>query len=232
MIHLPDKLFACLRDTLSKEASSATLEQHLPAIRDIILTLLQGLKKKQAQLRERFEPANSKLLSRAHQQQLSPLQTAPIPLPSPSSSTEPLIKAQQRHSIPQSPVSPSTANEEIDINDPSAKDALDALTLQGNLARRSSIRKTARHSTKIEATLDLYLKVGDRVKKCTVNQQDVTLPALHQLFRRVFSLSAIEDSIINILDPVSNIEYELEHIKDVQPYSMLTLKGSMIQLIQ
>jgi hypothetical protein len=234
MLRLPDNLFACLRDTLSKEPSSATLEQHLPAIRDTILNLLQGLKKKQAQLREQFEPANSKLLSRAHQQQLYPLRTTPMPLPSPSSSTEPLQRV-QRHSIPQSPLSPSStiasnASEEIDINDPSTKIALDALTLQENLARRSSVRRTSHH-TQIEAplptknTLDLYLKIGDRVKKSTINQQDVSLPGLYQLFSRAFAVS-IQDPIINILDPVSNIEYELENIQEVQPYSMLSVKGS------
>lgn len=241
MLHLPDNLFACLRDTLSKEPSSATLEQHLPAIRDTILNLLQGLKKKQAQLRERLESSNSKLFSRAYQQEQCTLRGTSMPLPSPSSSTEPLARVQP-HSVPQSPISPSTTtftvNEEIDINDPSTKNALDALTLQENLARRSSVRRTSHNQTApIETdlkdnqptTLDLYLKMGDRVKKCTLFHQDVSFSGLYQLFRRVFALP-IENPIINILDPISNIEYELESIQDVRPYSMLSIKGSMIPL--
>lgn len=158
MLLLPDDLYECLKITLSKEASSATLEQHLPAIRDTIIRLLQGLKKKQSLLRERYEPSNStaptfsntssKLLSRAGSQ-LSPLHTTStpsstmMPLPSPSSSTEP-SRIQQRQSLPRSPVSP-VAREEFDMNDPKTKDALNALTRQENLARRSSVRRTSHH---------------------------------------------------------------------------------------
>lgn len=140
MLHLPDDLFACLKETLSKEPCSLTLEQHLPSIRDTILQLLQGLKKKQSLLRERFEPSTSKLLSRAQQQQLSPLNTSLITLPSPSPSTEQPIKhAQPRTSVP---ISPATT-EEFDMNDPTTKDAMTALCTQGNLAGRSSIRRSS-----------------------------------------------------------------------------------------
>lgn len=123
MLHLPDDLRACLNEALSKEPSSATLEHYLPSIRDTILRLLQGLKQRQSLLRERFEPTSK----------LSPINTMPMPLPSPSSSTE-------HTRIPHSPISPT---EEFDMNDPSTKNAMNALELQGNLARRSSVRKAS-----------------------------------------------------------------------------------------
>lgn len=104
MLHLPDDLRACLNDALSKEPSSATLEHYLPSIRDIILRLLQGLKERQSLMRERLEPTAK----------LSPIITTPMPLPSPSSSTE-------HPQIPQLPISPA---EEFDMDDPSTKNAV------------------------------------------------------------------------------------------------------------
>ncbi len=130
MLHLPDDLYACLKETLSKEPCSITLEQHLPSIRDTILKLLQGLKKKQVLLREKLHDTTSNtshLLFRAQQQQLSPLNISSIPLPSPSSSTEQPLNQVSRATAPRSPLSPTTTNEEFDMNDPSTKDAMNAL---------------------------------------------------------------------------------------------------------
>ena len=50
---VPDLLRAILEETLSQEASQASLDQFLPRIRDIIIHLLHGLKKKQQRLRQR-----------------------------------------------------------------------------------------------------------------------------------------------------------------------------------
>ena len=51
--NVPDLLRTILEDTLSQEASSASLDRYLPRIRDIIINLLHGLKKKQQRLRQR-----------------------------------------------------------------------------------------------------------------------------------------------------------------------------------
>jgi len=48
---VPELLRAILEETLSQEASSASLDRFLPRIRDIIITLLHGLKRKQQKLR-------------------------------------------------------------------------------------------------------------------------------------------------------------------------------------
>lgn len=50
---VPELLRAILEETLSQEASSASLDKFLPRIRDIIITLLHGLKRKQQKLRSR-----------------------------------------------------------------------------------------------------------------------------------------------------------------------------------
>lgn len=50
---VPELLRAILEETLSQEASSASLDKFLPRIRDIIITLLHGLKRKQQRLRSK-----------------------------------------------------------------------------------------------------------------------------------------------------------------------------------
>ena len=50
---VPELLRAILEETLSQEASSASLDKFLPKIRDIIITLLHGLKRKQQRLRSK-----------------------------------------------------------------------------------------------------------------------------------------------------------------------------------
>ncbi|KAI5457317.1 actin interacting protein 3-domain-containing protein [Mariannaea sp. PMI_226] len=51
--NVPDLLRHILEATLSQEASSESLERYLPRIRDIIINLLHGLKRKQQRLRQR-----------------------------------------------------------------------------------------------------------------------------------------------------------------------------------
>ncbi|CAH7666893.1 actin interacting protein 3-domain-containing protein [Phakopsora pachyrhizi] len=48
---VPDDLRVCLEAALSEDATPATLDQHLPQIRQIVVHLLQGLKAKQAKWR-------------------------------------------------------------------------------------------------------------------------------------------------------------------------------------
>ncbi|EFY99306.1 actin interacting protein 3 [Metarhizium robertsii ARSEF 23] len=51
--NVPDLLRHILEATLSQEASTDSLEKYLPRIRDIIINLLHGLKRKQQRLRQR-----------------------------------------------------------------------------------------------------------------------------------------------------------------------------------
>ncbi|KAI5282273.1 Bud site selection protein 6, partial [Ascosphaera acerosa] len=52
---VPDMLRTILEDTLSQEALPESLERYLPRIRDIIINLLHGLKRKQTRLRSRTQ---------------------------------------------------------------------------------------------------------------------------------------------------------------------------------
>lgn len=56
---VPELLRAILEETLSQEASSASLDRFLPRIRDIIITLLHGLKRKQQRLRAKTSKDNA-----------------------------------------------------------------------------------------------------------------------------------------------------------------------------
>lgn len=51
--NVPDTLRTILEETLSQEASQASLDRYLPKIRDIIINLLHGLKRKQQKLRSK-----------------------------------------------------------------------------------------------------------------------------------------------------------------------------------
>lgn len=51
--NVPELLRSILEETLSQEASQSSLDRFLPRIRDIIINLLHGLKKKQQRLRQR-----------------------------------------------------------------------------------------------------------------------------------------------------------------------------------
>lgn len=57
---VPDLLRTILEDTLSQDASPQSLDRYLPRIRDIIINLLHGLKKKQARLRSRQQREDSR----------------------------------------------------------------------------------------------------------------------------------------------------------------------------
>ncbi|MCJ1470442.1 Bud site selection protein 6 [Pseudocyphellaria aurata] len=56
---VPELLRAILEETLSQEACSASLDRFLPKIRDIIITLLHGLKRKQQKLRSKQNNGSS-----------------------------------------------------------------------------------------------------------------------------------------------------------------------------
>ncbi|OJI97622.1 hypothetical protein ASPVEDRAFT_49587 [Aspergillus versicolor CBS 583.65] len=59
---VPDLLRTILEDTLSQDASPQSLDIFLPRIRDIIINLLHGLKRKQARLRSRQQKEDGKPL--------------------------------------------------------------------------------------------------------------------------------------------------------------------------
>ena len=56
---VPELLREIMEETLSKEASSASLDRFLPRIRDIIINLLHGLKRKQQRLRAKQAKDNA-----------------------------------------------------------------------------------------------------------------------------------------------------------------------------
>ena len=71
--NVPDLLRAILEDTLSQDASPASLDRYLPRIRDIIINLLHGLKRKQQKLRQKQskEEASSSATSSARQNSMT-----------------------------------------------------------------------------------------------------------------------------------------------------------------
>ena len=68
---VPDLLRSILEDTLSQPASPQSLDTYLPRIRDIIINLLHGLKRKQSKLRNRSNKDGSSSNSAAPSRQMS-----------------------------------------------------------------------------------------------------------------------------------------------------------------
>lgn len=130
--HVPSELHACLEAALAGPPSTATLEQHLPAIRETILQLLHALKQKQAQLRHEVP-------------QRLPRRAGTIRNNHPGAGGERALL--------------SSSASDFDMDDPSTREALTALKQQDDLAHRSSVRRTAQqqhhlHDYQKEADLE------------------------------------------------------------------------------
>ncbi|ORZ21332.1 actin interacting protein 3-domain-containing protein [Absidia repens] len=93
------------------------LEHHLPSIRDTILQLLQGLKRKQALLHEKSPTARSPAMDTA---------TA-------------TINQNQKNAM----VTSTSTSSELDMMDPNTQHAVTQLRDDGDLAARSSIRRSS-----------------------------------------------------------------------------------------
>ncbi|KAF8973416.1 Bud site selection protein 6 [Entomortierella lignicola] len=86
--HIPDDLRNCLETALGEDPTPKTLEQYLPKVKEIIISLLQGLRQKQSLYRDQNEA-----------------KAAQLQTPSPSQFTPPSPK--QAKSAPSSPQIPS-----------------------------------------------------------------------------------------------------------------------------
>ncbi|KAI5360330.1 putative actin interacting protein [Septoria linicola] len=90
---VPDLLRSILEETLSQDASQQSLEKYLPRIRDIIINLLHGLKKKQQRLRQRGTREGGESSSRPPRQA-----STASNISSATTSTEQLEDVPSRHS--------------------------------------------------------------------------------------------------------------------------------------
>lgn len=117
LLSVPDDLRTCLESCLSEdEASPATLERHLPAIKSIIVRLLQGLKSKQALYKSTV----------AEQRASSVPPVPPVTSPTSSTSAERVasppptsnLPAQPQHKkLPSGTNSMSSANSDVSSDD-------------------------------------------------------------------------------------------------------------------
>ncbi|KPV78034.1 uncharacterized protein RHOBADRAFT_32642 [Rhodotorula graminis WP1] len=131
LMAVPSDLRVCLESCLSNPPSQATLELHLPDVRQIIIGLLHGLRDKQRQYREgvaarRAREANAKGKAPA-------LPPSVISAPSPLPST--VIR-------PPSIASVASSAEEPHVQQAQAA-SLEALKASDNLSRRASKRYSA-----------------------------------------------------------------------------------------
>jgi hypothetical protein len=79
------------------------------------------------------------------------------------------------------------------------------------------------HLTGFLFIVTFYLKKGDRVKKVNFDQSKLTIAVIYELFRTKFALDDIHQ--VSILDSESDVEYDLEDLTDIKPYSILSIQG-------
>ncbi|KAI7847223.1 actin interacting protein 3-domain-containing protein [Circinella umbellata] len=155
--HIPEELYESLAATLDNYPPSKTaLEQHLPAIRNIILRMLQSLKKKQAQLRE-ITSSSTPLLSprRTSAGSNSSTGTMSSSVSSPISSSHHITAATSNSSSNRSTLSSrnnKTGSSDLDMTDINTQNALAELKQEENLARRSSIRRSIKPTSSSTGT--------------------------------------------------------------------------------
>ncbi|KAL9063903.1 MAG: hypothetical protein Q9157_008039 [Trypethelium eluteriae] len=155
---VPDLLRGILEETLSQEASKESLDRFLPRIRDIIINLLHGLKKKQQKLRPRSGRENGVGISAAPPRQSSVGSSSsgegivPNFQEDRSSNSRPPIRPpQDEGAFPGPPVPPRTMSGASGRDSPSRQDlsgsnrSLDrgASTSRGTLASDSSMSSEA-----------------------------------------------------------------------------------------
>ncbi|KAI9253919.1 actin interacting protein 3-domain-containing protein [Phascolomyces articulosus] len=152
--HIPEELYECLITMLDNYApSKPALEQHLPSIRDIILYMLQSLKKKQAQLRESSSSTTTTDISLSSPRRISGgsqssgNSTMSSSISSPLHASYNMATIDSNRSSSTTTISSSSRNyktgsSDLDMTDVNTQNALAELKQQENLARRSSIRRS------------------------------------------------------------------------------------------
>lgn len=129
---VPDLLRTILEDTLSQPASPQALDNYLPRIRDIIINLLQGLKKKQSKLRTRPTKDGPSRQDQTPSRQMSTTTTLVGDTPMDSNSNE-LPTITQSDARGGSPAG-------VELQDTHG----DALSQSGMSMERSSLRRSIR----------------------------------------------------------------------------------------
>ncbi|KAF9976730.1 Bud site selection protein 6 [Actinomortierella ambigua] len=178
LAHIPDDLRNCLETALGEEPSPASLDQYLPRIKEVIISLLQGLREKQNIYRQQQESKTARL-----QAQAQAATTVPAPAGGstiPGSSTSPAVAAaaaaaararsngstHRQPTTPRTPdmdpagkplgyggaPSPSTFNNSFAAKDePSHAETLASLRKSDTITRRASSR---RHSQRFSTLLE------------------------------------------------------------------------------
>ena len=189
MERIPEELYESLAATLDNYPPSKTaLEQHLPAIRNIILRMLQSLKKKQAQLRETTassiplpSPRRTSGGSNSSTGTMSSSVSSPI---SPSHHITTPTRSSSSNRSSSSPRNNKTGSSDLDMTDVNTQNALAELKQQENLTRRSSIRRSiisTSRSTVASTPSPLQIGTTDNNSHNTTssNNSPITPPRRH-----------------------------------------------------
>lgn len=234
MADVPQRLRLVLEQALSEPPGHSTLEKHLPTIREIIISLLQTLKRKHEGVKRSFaRPAEPGTHTRAH-----------VRLVSDTARTMPLARTPAQHSRSASGLStawqPAEAVAETTETRPAlATPALEQLQKGDLLKRRASKRFLAYQYAKLAGNtgpgreswneevsvrvplvrtapaaahrLTLFLTLGTRTKRAHLSSPP-TMSSLRLLFMETFAYSPGADAFpeMCIKDRKTGVMFELE----------------------
>lgn len=283
---VPHSLRIVLEEALCESPSQESLDKFLPSIREIIVSLLQNLKTKQAVARQlkvnksrdsvrssaadevtrrgsinsstqssrsgtpdttqrpssaKPQPTPSQLQTPTAESTTSP---TPAPPPAPTRSTEntssrtanALAQLQKGDSLQRRASRRFSAYQYAKLTSYSpGRDRDHELPDQSVIERTRSIRQKsplqgrptkAIQETDDSQTLNIFIKIGERVKKCRISTP-ITFTALRLLFVEKFAYSPGTGQFpdIYIQDKASGVDYELEEslFSDVEEGSVISL---------
>ncbi|ORY94478.1 actin interacting protein 3-domain-containing protein [Syncephalastrum racemosum] len=208
ILGVPAALQSHLDDMLACEATPASLEEHLPGIRDIILKLLESLKMNK---------------------DLKPLQPRPRPRPR----RRPDEKQKQAEEACEAALHALETNTQaMGLGESPPKSASPTRPPRAR-PPSASITPISPHAPltppprrrPVSEGMVLFLKRGDQVKKYLYDTTvPVTLTGLHEAFASKYD--GVMRGTVWIADPATRVMYELEDMRDVLPHTMLELRES------
>ncbi|CAG8513230.1 7350_t:CDS:2 [Acaulospora morrowiae] len=260
MTNITQDLRGCLERALGEVPSPASLEQHLPSIRDIIVKLLQGLKAKQSAYRQLNDNDAPQLNSTNPQISIDD-NSSSDPMNTLKSSKNIERRASRRHSIYTMQKSlgskygsrsnrgglmpPRIVEKEEDeiTNGENDEEKKEEPVIPHDMSpppeyappneESSTVNNNTVTKDEQDKTLTLYLQLGKDVKKIKYDG-DISISALRILFIEKFQYNPGMDDFPNIYirEPQLGILYELEDLREVKNNSVLALNVEALEQVK
>ncbi|CAJ0632719.1 5406_t:CDS:2 [Entrophospora sp. SA101] len=235
LTNIPTNLRACLEKALSEEASQNSLEKHLPTIKETIVSLLKGLKAKQALYKQIHNPpprcdlvvpnTADPMAALIHTENLERRASRRFSAYTMQKGSGKRIASRMNKQEILRP--PSPEHRVVEMTKEEMPTPTTILTDQANQHINNSKDEEKKKGIK------LFLQLGNEVKKLQYDG-DISIPTLRILFIEKFQYNPGMDDFPNIYikDPNVGIMYELEDLNEVTDNSVLALNVEALEQIK